>query len=219
LQASADVRYSFTGQYLLGAALFARKALDIEANYSKSQSADVQNEHRSLVTTAIIQCIAALETEAHEICVHGPGSYLGSDGVDKAAQEFLRPLADIIDRQEVLERYVIILHLLDRPGFDRGTEPFQSAKLVVRLRNELVHYKSQWGTEMTATRLFKALQNLQHRPPPFTQPSMNFFPHRCLSGDCSAWAVQATISFLEAVYVSLGVPSRFDEHYRERLQV
>jgi hypothetical protein len=163
-----------------------------------------------------MQCAAALETEAHEICVHGPGSHLGSNGTDAAAREFLLPISEFIDNQSALLRFDLILHLLRKPAFNKGVNPYQSAALVIRLRNELVHYKSRWGAEMESSKLQVALQGLGHKAPPFTDSSMNFFPHRCLSADCAAWALASAVSFLESVYIALGVSSRFTD-YRDRL--
>jgi hypothetical protein len=214
---TADTRYTFTGQYLEAAALFVRRARRIERRAAASISERLRCEHRGLVSTAIMQCAAALETESHELCKFGPGSHLGSNGTDHLARDLLLPLADVIDDQDTLSRFDLILHLLGKGRIDHGAEPYQSASLVVRLRNELVHYKSHWGAQMTRTKLFLALEGRGHTPPPFTHASMNFFPHRCLGADCGAWAVTSTVAYLEQIYSLLGVESRF-KTYRRRLK-
>ena len=213
---SADVRYTFTGQFLEAATLFARRARLIEGMPDAELSEELRAEHRGLVSAAVMQCAAALETEAGEICVYGPGSHLGSNGTNHSAQQFLTPIAEVIDSQETLRRFELILHLLQRPALDRGHRPYQSAALVVRLRNETTHYKSKWGQDMESSKLFASLKGLRHNPPPFISPNTNFFPHQCLSADCAAWAVNSTVAFLDAVYDKLGVPSRF-ETYRPRV--
>ena len=213
---TTDVRYTFTGQFLEASAIFVRRAKLIEATASPQADDVTRCEHRGLVCAVIMQCVAALETEAHETCTHGPGSHLGSGGTDTLARDFLLPIADFVDDQSALTRFDLILHLLKRSPLDKGSNPYQSAALVVRLRNELVHYKSRWGAEMERNTLQAALRTLGHRPPPFTQPSMNFFPHLCLSADCAAWALASVVAFLEAFYLALGVPSRFAA-YRSRL--
>ncbi len=213
---TADTRYTFTGQHLEASAIFVRRIRAIEATANEQTEDAVWCEHRGLVCAVIMQSAAALETEAHEVCTYGPGAHLGSNGTDQEAQRFLSPLADVVDDQDTLSRFDIVLHLLRKPPLDRGAEPFQSAALVVRLRNELVHYKSHWGVEMGAGKLFSALQTLGHKPAPFAHSSMNFFPHRCLSADCGAWALRSVVAFLEAFYQALGAQSSF-EAYRSRL--
>lgn len=216
ITASVDVRFTFTGQFLEAATLFARRAKEIEAGPIEVLTDALRSEHRGLITACIMQSAAALETEAHEICAFGPGSYLGSNGIIHSARQFLAPLIDFVDDQRTLDRFDLILHLLQRPALDKGREPYQSASLLVRLRNEITHYKSKWGEEMASQKLFTSLKALHHKPPAFVSETSNFFPHQCLSADCAAWAVRSTVAFLDAVYVSLGVPSRFDT-YRPRV--
>ena len=214
--AIADTRYTFTAQFLVASAIFAKSTREMESSLGPSASAVAQAEHRGLVVAAIMQCAAALETEIHEISKHGPGAHLGSNHNDRQSQEFLAPLANVIDDQEVLARYEIVLHLLQRPPLVRGAEPFQSAALLIRLRNELVHYKSRWGQEMEGSKLLATLSSLKHRRPPFVSECSNFFPHQCLSADCAAWAVRSAVAFIDAFYAQLDVPSRL-EPYRSQV--
>jgi len=216
--AYATVRYSFTGQFLEAAAGFCRRAAEIEAGYGGQLSEELRSEHRGLVSAAIMQSAAALETEAHEVCAYGPGAHLGSNGTNHDAQRILAPLADFIDDQQTLRRYQVILQVLRLPPLDPGRAPYQAADLVVRLRNEITHYKSRWGEEMSRSKLLGAIEALRHTAPPFTDPNQNFFPHRCLGAACATWAVMSTMAFLDEIYKTLGVPSRF-EPYRERLRV
>lgn len=211
---SADTRYTFTGQFLESSAIFVRRLRDIEGLAVWSEAA--MTEHRGLVCAVIMQSAAALETETHEVAVHGPGAHLGSNGTDSEAQRFLAPIADVIDDQNTMARFDLLLHLLNKQKIDKGAEPYQSALLVVRLRNELIHYKSRWGMQMESTKLYSSLESLRHKVPPFTHPSMNFFPLRCLSAGCAAWALSSVVAFLEHFYAALGVPNRF-QSYQKRL--
>lgn len=209
---TTDTRYTFTEQFLLASAIFTRKAKGIERQFGSSFLIpdDARCEHRAYVSSAIMQCTAAIEAETHEICVHGPGDYLGDDHKDNSAHKILLPIADQVDDLPVLERYDLILKSLGKPPLDKGKNPYQSARLLVRLRNMLVHYKSTWESEMSEEKLFKGLQSLAHKAPPFTTDRMNYFPHRCLSADCGAWALATTVEFLDDIYQRLGVKSRFD---------
>lgn len=196
--------------------MFIRRLREIEDSAVAPFDHSVICEYRGLVCSVIMQCVAALETEAHEVCVYGPGSHLGSDQIDTQARDFLRPLADTVDSRSALDRFELILHLLRRPPLDKGREPYQSAVLVVRLRNELVHYKSRWGAEMESGKLYAALRSRRHSPPPFTSLNQNFFPHLCLGADCAAWSLSSVVDFLDSFYASLGVASPLN-HYRPRL--
>ena len=196
-RATASVRYTFTGQFLQSSAVFVRRARVIENSQVDQSNQDTICEHRGLVCSVIMQCAAALETEADEICVHGPGAYLGSGRTDTQARDFLQPVADVVDARRTIERFDIILHLLRKPAIRRGSEPYQSAALVVDLRNEIVHYKSRTNGK-TKKDLEKALRSHGHSHPPFVSPNQNFYPHRCLSADCAEWALTSVVGFLDS---------------------
>jgi hypothetical protein len=92
----------------------------------------------------------------------------------------------MIDRQEVASRYETVLHLLKKPALSRGAQPFQDILILIRLRNELVHYKSKWGGEMEREKLQVTLEQLRHSKPPFVSDFEQFLssqvPKRCMRG-------------------------------------
>ena len=97
-------------------------------------------------------------------------------------------LADIIDRQQgPLERYQTILHLLHKAALGKGEQPWQDAAILIQLRNEITHYKSQWAQEMERKNLFKSLQELRLEKPPFM--ALLPLPRVSLSNTGSAFEV------------------------------
>ena len=213
-----EVRYSFTAQFVRGGATFAKYAHEIEdTSFNSSDEASVA-EHRSFVVSTVIQCAAALESEAAEILLHGPGHHLGSNGIDVPARDFLKPLADVIDDEPTLHRYELILHLLRRPSLDSGGNPFQSADLLIKLRNELLHYKSKWQAEMERQKLFARLKQLRFQKPPFVTEDTTFFPHKCLSASLASWCVNTSVAFITEFYIQLGIESPL-KAFAERIKV
>jgi hypothetical protein len=208
VSAEADVRYCFTTQFLCASAIFARRCAEIERAHPDNPDEALRTEHRGLVTAAIMQCAAAVEAESAELTIHGPGNHLGSDRMDRKAHDFLSPLADFIDDQDALTRYKVILHILNKPPLAEGERPWQDMALLVRLRNELIHYKSKWGKEMEGQKLYKSLQHLRLTKPPFVSANSNFFPHQFLSAACAAWAVRTAVAFLNGFYDRMGIESR-----------
>jgi len=117
----------------------ARGAASIESKPVEQVTEDDKTAHFGYVGGAIMQATAALESEIWEVMVYGPGHHLGSNGIDMAARDLLAPLAEMIDGESVLDRYRLVLHLLNKQPLGRGRQPWQDAELVVRLGNELVH--------------------------------------------------------------------------------
>ena len=202
----ADIRYSFTAQFLRGAAIFANRAHAIEES-DVPITEELNAEHRACVVATVTQATAALESEISEVLMHGPGHHLGSDKTDAAGRDFLSPLAEVVDRQQTLHRYNLVLHLLRKPRIDLGAEPYQSADLLVGLRNDLIHYRSEWGSSMDSKKLLAALRQLRFAKPPFVSMNTNFFPHRCLSASLASWTVTTTARFIDSFYGKLGIVS------------
>jgi hypothetical protein len=196
--------------------MYSRSALAVEAQPVATITEDAKLAHRAYVVSAIVQSTAALEDEIYQISSFGPGHHLGSDRTDQAAQQFLAPLAAVIDDQDVLTRYDLVLHLLRLPRLDFGAPPCQDARLVIKLRNEIVHHKSRWGSELEREKLWAGLRQKRLPRPTFVTGNVNFFPHECLSGACAAWAVDTAVAFLDRFYERLGMPTPL-EHCRASL--
>jgi hypothetical protein len=213
MKATLSTRYSFTAQFLRGAAIFARRAHEIDARPDASISDELRSEHDACVVGAITQAAAALEAEISEVLIHGPGHHLGSNGLDAPGRDFLLPLADTIDSEPILLRYDLVLHLLRKPVFDRGAYPYQVADILIRLRKELIHYKSKWGEQMDGAKIFSRLEQLRFDRPAFTSPHTNFFPHRCLSASLASWSVTTGVEFINAFYHNLTITSTSSQRF------
>lgn len=213
-----DVRYSFTAQFLRGATLFARRSREIEDSEGQTITEDLISEHRACVVAAIMQSAAALESEMSEILLHGPGHHLGSDRNDHRAHDFLIPLADIIDDEPTLNRYDLVLHLLNKPPLNHDVNPYQDTNLLIKLRNEIIHYKSKWGEEMERQKLFTSLKNLRFEKPKFVSPHTNFFPHQFLSASCASWVVITATNFIDHFFSLIDFTSPLAAH-RQNLVV
>lgn len=212
MTSAPQLRYSFTAQFLRGSAIFAARAHEIESHGDQEVTDELKVEHRAYVVGAIVQCAAGLEAEVSEILHYGVGHHLGSSGIDAAAQALLLPLAEVIDSQPTLHRYELVLHLLRRPALDRGRNPYQAADLLIRLRNELIHYHSKWGPEMDREKLFTRLEQLRMDKPPFMPSDSNFFPHRCLSASLASWAVTTAVAFIDNFYSVFDIPGPLKDH-------
>ena len=117
--ATLQTRYNFTGQYVGGAALLARRARQIEDTDEPSRLE--QAEHKAKVVGAVQQSVAAVEAELNAVAQYGPGHQLGSIGIDHEAREYLEPLAPLIDRASgPLERWANVLHLLKQSALPKG---------------------------------------------------------------------------------------------------
>lgn len=205
-----DSKYCFTFQFLRAADFFSCEAARIESLPAHDITEETKAHHRAFVVGAITQATAALESEAYETTHHGPGSYLGTNEATETAREFLSPMCEVIDKQRILERFDLLLHLLQCPSIDHGAKPYRQMALAVKLRNELVHYKSLLGQEMERLKFIEDLRNLKLPRPPFAHATSNFLPHHILSAACARWATESAIAYLENFHELLGYPRYMD---------
>ena len=213
----ADLRYSFTASYLWGSAIFATHAHNIERDNPDTVSDDVRAEHRSYVSSTVFQCAAALEAEIFEILHYGPGHHLGSNGIDVKSRDFLKPLEDLKRDHATLFIYDLVLHILKKHSI-RG-HINEKAVYLFGLRNELLHYKSLWGSEMDRKKFFQKLQNqLRLEKPPFVFKNANFFPDKCLSASLASWCVRAAVDYINEFYEKIEVKSPL-KAYEQRIIV
>jgi hypothetical protein len=206
-----DSRYSFAPQFLNAAARMTKMAATIEALPTDSVDSDMRSEHFAFTSAAIMQSAAALEADSWEVLNHGPGHHLGSSTKNADAVARIEPLAETLEALDALKRYSAVLHLLGKESLDRGAQPWQDAQLLIRLRNEITHYKSRSGLEMDRAALFKALKSSPARRPSFwPEKGVNFFPLQCLGAERAAWSVRTVLSLVTLVYARLETKSPFD---------
>lgn len=201
---SVDVVSPLTNYMLGGASALCREAFAIESLDPDSVTQDQKVAHMGFVIGAIVETATALEAQSWEVLTWGPGHHQGTLPEYRTERDMLAPMAEVVEKQPVLERYGVVLHLLGREAMDPSAQPWQDAALLVRLRNALVHYKAKPGRELARQKLIRTLMDQQLDDPPFYNPNLAFFPHRCLSASRAAWAVEAGIAFLDEFADRLG---------------
>jgi len=200
--------------HIQSAATAAHLCLELESA-GNPQPTDLVRQ-RAFVTTSIFHCVAFLEALANELmasCVlEAPFAQL----ISKLSEDQTRRLAVLwnsgADRMSTTSKFQVILGVLDREVFDKGRNPYQDANLVIRLRNELVHYKP----ELTERELGSPSE-LRHwlagkfSLNPFTPASMADHLDSYLSAGCAAWAAKSSLGFADDFYARLGVVPLYAE--------
>jgi len=98
------------------------------------------------------------------------------------------------DRQPMLAKYQIALALARREGFRTSSDPYQSTAALLDLRNAIAHPKELQESEAQQKKLEKRLKG-RYLFNPKREHRREFFPDRCLSWDCSFWAVETAATF------------------------
>ncbi len=197
--------------HLAAAVLSATHARDFELGKRKPALFDISGEHTSACLACIFSAAAYLEADINEFFANAAEEGV-ADGAakDPVVLARIRSAWQLEHRRPVLEKYDLALALCDKPMFDRGSEPYQAAALLMRLRNALIHFKPEWqpgggwsGEESELSKLSKALMKAfpENALARGYQP---YFIQRCLGYGSSKWAITSSIAFVKEFRARLG---------------
>ena len=224
-----SVRSYLSIQLIQSAALFSKLAAGVEANFDRSNKGALLSEHRSYVTGTIFTAVAFLEANINEIFKDCHDDFdhknimgLGPEAIKMYGQIWGLKLSGNASFS-ILDKYQIALTLAKKDLFDRGALPYQDAENLIRLRNALMHYKPESVStvsheDSSANREQQMEKWLKGKFPlnPLTGAGSPYFPHKCLSYGCSAWAVKSCLTLTDTFYTRLSLTPTY-EHVREKL--
>jgi hypothetical protein len=217
--------YSYSSDQYRAANFFSQRSAELEAHPGDpviiddvviQEWGDVEQiEHRSCVTAAILSSITFLEASLNELFAsaadddHDFGE--GEVALTEKDRKVLCDVSETVETVRFLDKFQLVLHLLGREPFDRGTQPYQDIALLVRLRNLLVHSKPGWTPfyaawdEISDDKLMRSLAEKKFPVHSFTNEGRPFFPDRCLGAACANWAWQTAKDFADEFYKRLGL--------------
>jgi hypothetical protein len=219
--ATARLKTHFGLQHLVGAALFARKALEIECTLEEIVgSGEPEWAHRAYVTGAVFSAAASLEATINEV-------YLGTLQGDPTAMEKTDPRFAIglvrdwrrLERKSILRKYQEALGFAEVSKFEEDDPLYKDVDGLIQLRHALVHYKPEWNTDQKKHKETGDALEGRFEPNPFAGPNDAFFPKKCLGHECAKWAVQSSLAFMNEFFRRVGLPTIPSEERQDREEV
>ena len=219
-------RDCFSVRYIQSAALLCQLAFAIEQEYreTKEISADLQLRHEVFILNSVLSSVTFLESTINE---------LYADAADEAyyfADEKHEALLRLIgerwkneknfDRAPLLNKYQKILSIAGMPSFDEGDQAFANLRILIEIRNHLMHYTREWvvigeagvhgaGEETTGGKLEKSLKK-KFATNPLALRNQPFFPNKCLGHGCAEWAVVNSLIFTDEFFRRLELPAPYE---------
>jgi len=219
-------RDCFSVRYIQSAALLCQLAYAIEQEYrqAKEISADLQLRHEVFVLNSVLSSVSFLESTINE---------LYADAADEAyyyADEKHEALLRLIgekwkneknfDRAPLLSKYQKILIIAGMPSFDEGDPAFANLRILIEIRNHLMHYTREWevigdrgsrvaGEETTSGKFEKSVIK-KFATNPLALKNQPFFPNKCLGHGCAEWAVVNSLIFTDEFFRRLELPAPYE---------
>ena len=175
------LRHNMAVQHFQAAAYFSNRVRDLENRYAGEGWGPHAVEMQWNFASCVMISAASLDAYFNETVEN-----MGFD------RDFLR----LIEREAVLDRYLLLLKLTKKEPFDKGRQPAQNIHALSQLRNAFVHFRPQWDDAQGKSQQLEQL--LPRRPTNnFCGDSEMFFPRRCISSGYSEWAVESVHSFID----------------------
>ena len=171
--------------------------------------------HRTYVTNAVFSAVAFLEASINEVFDDIADSH--TSYVATLSAETKRLLGGLwvgdetVERWSVLDKYRVVLLSAGKPVFDKGTQPYQDAKLLLRLRNRLIHARPKTRDTGDIDKLEQSLSGRFESNRHMAKMANPYFPDQCLGAGCANWAVVSARTFSDDFFSRLGIKPNYQQ--------
>jgi hypothetical protein len=209
MQATGRTRTNLSVPHLLSACLFSRSVSQLEAAHRGKAFGPFWEEILAHATASLLLTVASLESYVNELFAD-VGRYFPS-----IPSAILQKIWETHEQKPILEKFDLALLLRNVPLVDRGSRPGQDVVLLIRLRNAVVHFKPEWfDSQEDHAKLSNQLKGC-FPGSPFFGPDEPLFPRGWATHDCTAWAVNSAVAFIDVIDQKAGLPSHLDQ-FRSR---
>lgn len=195
--------------YIESAMIFSRNARIAELKetidyYDKSN-------HQANVVGSVLFSVLYLESTINEFYIKVT-DYIDYKSDKKAKNkkiisEFWN--SDKLVNFSILEKFQFALILMNCDKFDETINPFQNIKILISLRNYLVHYRPEWVELKTYQNDKTQIVNLEKKlkgkfnTNKLAKVDNDYFPNKYLGYGCTEWAISNSIQFVYDFYNKL----------------
>ncbi|UJB66478.1 hypothetical protein YS110_17815 [Acidovorax sp. YS12] len=218
-----SMRHYLSIGHLSAAVLFADQCKESESTAQTTPLDSPQRrQHNACAISSLIVSAAFLEATINEIFSDCSDAHSNEQITSLPARALMASLwKKGIPRTasySIIEKYEIALELNSKPAFNAGTSPYQDVKLLIELRNALIHYEPETivgfsGHETPQQHKFEKRLKGKFPINPLTGLGNPFYPDKVLGAGCAQWAVRAAVAFTDDFFQRLGVIPTY-EHVR-----
>ncbi|HAS8627262.1 TPA: hypothetical protein I7792_20400 [Vibrio vulnificus] len=199
VNATIKIRYNYTSKHLDAASFFLTELREMEKDANEYTLTPARFEY--YWRSAIISIGCALESYIYDLL---NGFVEGAYNDENATQK--EELAKLLERRPMFEKYdFLYLHKTGR-RINKGTTEYRDAQLTIKLRNEIVHFKTHWFHEPTTSEKLESNLRSKFETNQFKCVESLFFPDLCTSASCVEWALKSVENFIYWYSKSVGGP-------------
>ena len=220
------IKTYYSIQHAQAAAYFARQASSIESN-PDDETEQARVALHAYVASTLFSSVAFLEALANELyadAAQPDGGHLSALPERDRALIAELGATETIQKAPVLSKFDLLLRGAGKAALPKDRAPYQVTATLIRLRNEIVHYKASF---------FDIGSEGMVRPGNFNDSNLseqvrNLFPHRIkprgwaadnwMSSGCARWAVTTAVTHADAVFHAMSIDPYYN-HVRASLDL
>ena len=203
INASGKQKVNLAIRNLMAAALFARKAGEIERRHKGESLGPFFDEESFYVISAIMMAVSAMESKVNE--------YIADNN------QTIPSINDTYKEKGLLKKCQKVLTLSNKVAYNENGASFRNADTLIKFRNAYVHFKPEWNDNQVKHKKIAEKINGLFDMNPYFSNSDPVFPLRALSYSCSKWAVNVSKDFTAEFDVKLGL-SKLTDIFSEQLK-
>lgn len=189
MTATAIVRENLSINHLFAAAKFSRHVGEIERENVAKEFGDWFDDIIFYSMACAMNATSALEAYANERFADGVASF------PNIQPEVIEKFWELSERKSALEKFDLILTLRQEPPINHEDKIHRNAKVLVRLRNALVHFKPEWSNEKK--KHFELSETLTQTMGSASRHAFaKMFPYKWMVHANTQWCVHTVIEFL-----------------------
>jgi hypothetical protein len=210
---SMSVKSYLSNRFIRAAILFSNKAGEIEHAFKQGdKKSQNRNEHLSYVIGAVILAVTFLESYINEY-ISDTHNWKRKAGEKTASQNTSN--SQNSDIPKILRKYSTALSCAGKDGFVCDKPPWKDIRLLIRIRNALVHYEPREQLICEPASIRDKMERFRECDfkgkfdfNPLASAGGPFFYDKCLGHGCAEWSIKSSIAFVEEFSKRMGIDSR-----------
>ncbi len=194
-----EARSNFAAQHLAAAEYFVSQVAAAELVTPPSKEVFAPADYLHCWFASIVFAVMALEANVYELMTVADRGEDSPIGRRRFRTEDMRK--SLLDRYSLLYQ---VAKLGTRLPLDQGVA--QEVRALVSLRDEVVHYKTEWRSSQVVSKKLEVLLRTRIPPNPYKCGDV-FFPEQCVSFGSAQWAVDTARRFIKDFSTETGFRS------------
>ena len=190
ITATTEARSNFASQHLAAAEYFSEIVSTLESATLPNKETFAPPEYMHCWFASIVFSALAMEANAHDLLT-------ASDRNEPSAANGRRFRAEDL-RRPLMDRYNLLYQAaLGGKSLPQDAGVAQEARALILLRDEVVHFKTEFRSSAPASKKLEALLRTRFPVNPFKCGDI-FFPEQCVSAGSSSWAIRVAREFMRS---------------------